>query len=71
MTWWVGEKSYNKITTGKWHGDAPPPPSAPKAKPKPTLVKSRVRAARGRRSEGARCCALRRCAVHAARLRCT
>jgi hypothetical protein len=41
----VGEKSYNKVTTGKWHGDAPLPKSAPKPKPKPTLMKSRVRAA--------------------------
>ncbi len=45
MTYWVGEKSYNKVTTGKWHGDAPLPKSAPKPKPKPTMMKSRVRAA--------------------------
>ena len=43
MTWWVGEKSYNKVTTGKWHGDAPLPARAAKARPKPTLLKSRVR----------------------------
>ena len=43
MSYWVAEKSYNKVTTGKWHGNEPRPKGAPKPKPKPTLVKSRVR----------------------------
>jgi hypothetical protein len=43
MVYLVGEKGYNKATTGKWHGNAPPPKYANKAKPRPTLVKSRVR----------------------------
>ena len=42
MSYWVAEKSYNKVTTGKWHGNEPRPRGAPKPKPKPTLVKSRV-----------------------------
>lgn len=42
MTYWVGEKGYNKATTGKWRGDEPLPPSAPRPRVKPTLLKSRV-----------------------------
>ncbi len=45
MSYWAGEKCYNKVTTGKWRGDAPLPPSAAKPKPKPTLLKSRARLA--------------------------
>ena len=45
MSYLVAEKSYNKVTTGKWHGNEPRPKGAPKPKPKPTLVKSRVRPA--------------------------
>ena len=41
--YWAGEKCYNKATTGKWHGDPPPPrPGAKVPRPKPTLLKSRV-----------------------------
>jgi hypothetical protein len=40
--YWAGEKCYNKATTGKWHGNAPPPRTAQRKRPKPTLLKSRV-----------------------------
>ena len=42
VTYWAGERCYDKATTGKWHGDAVLRPSAAKAKPRPTLLKSRV-----------------------------
>ena len=42
MTYWAGEKAYNKATTGKWHGNEVLPASAAKARPKPTLIKSRI-----------------------------
>ena len=60
MTYWVAEKSYNKVTTGKWHGNEPRPKGAPKPKPKPTLVKSRVRPRPRDAHSARRCCA---CAV--------
>lgn len=40
---WLGEKSFNKVTTGKWHGDGLPLPQHAKSKPKRTLIKSRAR----------------------------
>ena len=57
MSYWVAEKSYNKVTTGKWHGNEPRPKGTPKPKPKPTLVKSRVRLRNSAASLPRACCA--------------
>jgi len=42
LTSWAGEKAYNKATTGKWHGNDVVPAAKAKARPKPTLIKSRI-----------------------------
>jgi hypothetical protein len=44
-TFWVGERFYNKATTGKWHGHEALKPKQ-KKKEKPVLMKSRARLAR-------------------------